>query len=66
MHSRLTHLSDLDLLTRAVFGSAGVRRRVAHELDRRAVRALVRRILDDAARPARIGAEAVAGAPVAV
>jgi hypothetical protein len=56
----------LDLLTRAVFGSAGVRRRVAHELDRRAVRALVRRILDDAARPARIGAEAVAGAPVAV
>jgi hypothetical protein len=63
MHSRLTHLRGTDLLACAVFGAASLRRRVEHELDRRAVSALVRRILADGRKPARGRADG--GAPVA-
>ena len=66
MHSRLTHLSGTDLLACAVCGTGEVRQRVEHELDRRAVRALVSRILDDGRRPAEARAvPAGGGAPVA-
>jgi len=63
MDFRLTHLRGSDLLACAVLGTAELRRRVGHELDRRAVRALVRRILAEEPAPAR--KEAGAGAPVA-
>jgi hypothetical protein len=66
MHSRLTHLTGADLLGCAVCGAGDLRRRVEHELDRRAVRALVRRILADGRKPAETRADAAtAGAPVA-
>ncbi|MFO8011965.1 MAG: hypothetical protein R6X20_01535 [Phycisphaerae bacterium] len=64
MHSRRTHLSGTDLLACAVLGAADLRRRVEHELDRRAGRALVRRILADGRTPPESRADAAtAGAP---
>jgi len=57
MRSRLTHLTGSELLACAVHGSGSVRRRVEHELDRRAAGALVRRILTEARPPAQPQAE---------
>jgi len=66
MHSQLPHLDGRDLLTCAVVGGAAIRRRVEHELERRAVRALIHRILARDREPAGAGVEtAGAGAPVA-
>ncbi len=66
MQSGLTCLSGTALFTFAACGPAEVRRRVEHELDRRAVRALVRRILADGRRPAEARAvPAGGGAPAA-
>jgi len=66
MDSRLTCLDAGDLLACAVAGGPAVRQRVEHELDRRAGRALVRRILARGRPPAETPAElATAGATVA-
>jgi len=66
MDSQLTYLDAGDLLACAVVGGPPVRQRVEHELDRRAARALVRRILARNDRPAETPAElATAGAPAA-
>ncbi len=62
-----TYLGCDDLLACAVTGGPSVRQRVEHELDRRAVRALVRRILARGREPAAATVEmADAGALVAV
>jgi len=61
------HLCCDDLLACAVMGGPAVRQRVAHELDRRAAGAIVRRILARGRQPAATPAEPqTAGSLVAV
>jgi len=66
MGAHVRDLTSRELLACAALGGHDVRERVAHELDRRAARALIHRILAKSRRPAaaalRPQAEAIVAA----